>query len=141
MTPLEQLKTRINRNGDINDPATVRPLVSLEEFFEGNDDAGSIGYNLPDPPKPSEFYTLFKEIRNRKNVSDVLVEVLDQSMPDEWPSAETVWIISSAPADVVSTWLPEEFAADDVWDGWTDHIKREPYDVPPGMKAIGLWWD
>ena len=46
MTKLDNLKTRINRNGDINDPAVPRPLVTLEEFFEGNDDYGSIGYNF-----------------------------------------------------------------------------------------------
>ena len=32
---------RINRNGDINDTATPNPLVTLAEFFEGNNDPGS----------------------------------------------------------------------------------------------------
>jgi hypothetical protein len=75
------LVERINRNGDVNEPATPRPLLTLEEFFEGNDDFGSIGYNLPDQPSPAEFYSLLKEIRNRTDVADVRIEVLDHPDP------------------------------------------------------------
>jgi hypothetical protein len=61
----EWLLERVNRDGDINDFSVARPLVGLEEFFEGNDDYGSIGYNFyPDQPAPSEFYALFKGIRD-----------------------------------------------------------------------------
>jgi len=142
MTPLERLNERISRAGNINDPAAIRPLVSLEEFFEGNDDYGSIGYNFyPDQPAPNEFYALFKSIRSQPDVANILVEVCQQEMPDEWPSTDTVWIITSAPADRVATWLGERFQADEIFDGWTDHVRREDYEIPPGMKPIGLWWD
>jgi hypothetical protein len=46
MTPLETLARRINRDGDINDRETPRPLLTLEEFLKGNSDYGSIGYNF-----------------------------------------------------------------------------------------------
>jgi len=47
----KRLLERINRNGDINYDIVPRPLVTLEEFFEGNKDYGSIGYNFyPDQP-------------------------------------------------------------------------------------------
>jgi len=142
MTSLERLKERIFRAGDINDPATARPLVSLEEFFDGNDDFGSIGYNFyPDQPAPSDFYELFKRIRSRPEVANVLVEVCQQEMPEEWPSTDTVWIITSASAGTVAKWLGERFQADDIFDGWTEHVQREPYQLPPGMKPIGIWWD
>ncbi len=142
MTPLERLQERIARAGDLADLATPRPLVSLEEFFEGNDDHGSIGYNFyPDQPAPSEFFEVFKRIRSRPEVSDVRVELCQHETPDEWPSTDTVWIITSAPISEVKTWLGERFHADDIFDGWTDHVRREPYAVPPGMKPIGIWWD
>jgi len=141
-SPLQRLKERIYRNGDINDPATPRPLVSLEEFFEGNNDGGSIGYNFyPDQPEPREFYDLFRKVRSRPEVAEVLVEVCQHEMPDEWPSTDTVWVVTSAPAATVASWLGERFRADEIFGGWTDHVRREPYDVPAGMKAIGLWWD
>jgi hypothetical protein len=141
--PPQHLIERINRSGDINDPNTPRPLVTLEEFFEGNDDYGSIGYNFSPPlPAPSEFYELFRQIRQRPDVSDVLVEVSQQEMPDEWPSTDTVWIITSAAEADVLDWLGKRFAPDDkLWIGWTEHLKREPYAVPPGMRPIGVWWD
>lgn len=63
MTPLERIVERIGRVGDVNEPGTPKPLVTLEEFFDGNEDPGSIGYNLPDPPAPQELYELFKRIR------------------------------------------------------------------------------
>ena len=142
MTPLERLKERIAPAGDLGDLAALRPLVSLEEFFEGNDDYGSIGYNFyPDQPAPSEFFAVFKQIRSRSGVADVRVEVCQHENPDDWPSTDTVWIITSAPAAEVATWLGKRFLADEIFDGWTDHVRREAYPVPPGMKPIGIWWD
>jgi hypothetical protein len=141
--PPQPLLERISRNGDINDPSTPRPLVTLEEFFEGNDDYGSIGYNFGRPqPAPAEFYALFQQIRDRPDVSDVLVEVSQHEMPDEWPSTDTVWIITSSVESDVLAWLGDRFAPDDqLWIGWTDHKTREPYAVPSGMRPIGVWWD
>ncbi len=43
---LERLMKRINRNGNIKDRTTPRPLLTLEEFFIGNNDHASIGYNF-----------------------------------------------------------------------------------------------
>jgi hypothetical protein len=142
MNELDRLMARINRNGDINDVNVPRPLVTLEEFFEGNDASGSIGYNFyPDQPAPSEFYQLFKAIRDRSTVTNVLVEVSQQEMPEEWPSTDTVWILTSSSLEEVSFWLGERFRADELWDGWTDHIVREPIDVPSGVRPVGVWWD
>jgi len=137
-----RLLTRINRNGSIDDPNTPRPLVTLEEFFEGNGDYGSIGYNFyPDQPAPSEFYDLFKSIRDKPDVADVRVEVKDLEDPDEWPSTDTVWIITSASPDDIAGWLGERFHADDILIGFPGTQQAEPYDVPDGMRAIGVWWD
>ena len=142
MTALEKLKARINRNGDVNDPDVPRPIVTLEEFFEGNSEYGSIGYNFyPDQPAPSEFYEVFKQIRERPDVADVLVEVSQQEMRDEWPSTDTVWILTSASLQEVALWLGERFQADELWDGWTDHLVREPVDVPLSYRPVGVWWD
>ena len=48
MTPPSSLVTRVNSHGYINQLSLPRPLLTLEEFFEGNDNYGSIGCNLPD---------------------------------------------------------------------------------------------
>lgn len=140
--PRSKLLAHIARFGDINDPDGVRPLVALEEFFQGNDDLGSIGYNFyPDQPTPSEFFSLFRGIRARDDVADVRVEIAAHDDPEAWPTSETVWIISSAtPADVAS-WLGERFAADELHDGFPSDQAYEPLTIPEGMRAIGVWWD
>ncbi len=133
---------RINRDGDFNDFATPRPLVTLEEFFEGNDDLGSIGYNFyPDQPRPAEFYELFKKIRDKPEVADVRIAVMDLEEPDSWPATDNVWIITSASPEEMTAWMGERFRPDDIFDGFPTHYSLEPYDVPEGLRAIGVWWD
>jgi hypothetical protein len=142
MTPLETLIRRINRNGDINDLGTPRPLLTLEEFFEGNSDYGSIGYNFcPDQPSPSEFYTLFRSIRKQPDVAEVLVEVSQHEIASEWPSTDTVWIITTVSPDQVRAMLGERFQPDEIFEGWTEHVHREYYPIPEGMMPLGVWWD
>lgn len=140
MTPHQRIVERINWHGDINRPATPRPVLSLEEFFEGNDDPGSIGYNLNPPVGPQHFYQLLKGIRDRPDVADVLVEVTQHEAPAEWPSSDTIWVITSAAPDEVQEWMGDCYG-DDVYDGWVSDRTREPYQIPPSMRAVGIWWD
>ena len=96
---------------------------------------------LPTSLPPSEFYALFQKVRNRPNVTDVLVEVSQHEAPNEWPSADTIWIITSAAPEEIRGWLGERFQPDEVFNGWADDIQRENYAVSAPMKPVGLWWD
>ena len=142
MNSLSKLMERVNAQGDINDPDTPRPLVTLEEFFEGNNDYGSIGYNFyPDQPSPSEFYEVFRSIASKPEVFDVRVEVQDQIDSEDWPSTDTIWIITSVGSEEIDPWLGERFRGDDYIVGFPDSYPIEDYEIPDGMKAIGVWWD
>lgn len=139
MTPRDRLLAII---GDINDFSRPRPLVTLEEFFEGNKDPASIGYNLPDPPEPGEFYKLLVEIRKRPGVGDVRIEVKDLEDPDGWPSADTIWVVTTALPQEVRSWFPRRFAPDAVLDGFErSALPVEDYSTPKGMRAVGIWYD
>jgi hypothetical protein len=140
MTPLERITERANRNGDVNDPETPLPLLSLAEFFEGNDVVGSIGCNLTPTPKPSEFYQLLKRVAARPDVADVRVQVTMFDGP-EWPFSDTVWIITSATPEEVRDWFEEVVRPDECWRGWTEGVTFEPCSVPPGMDPVACWWD
>ena len=130
------------RIGDINDFSRPRPLVTLEEFFEGNDDPGSIGYNLADPPEPREFYELLRQLRDREDVRDVRIEVMDLEDPEGWPLTDTIWIITSAPPDTVRSWFPKRLAPSEMLDGFAESVREiEAYEVPPGLRAVGAWYD
>lgn len=140
MTRMDARDRLLRRIGDINDFSRPRPLVTLAEFFEGNTDPASIGYNLPDPPAPAEFHRILSAIARRPEVADVRVEVKDLEDPDGWPSTDTIWIFTSAPAGIVRAWFPEQVAPDDVTVGRLD-ASVEPYPVPSGTHAVRAWYD
>jgi len=132
----------LDRIGDINDFSKPRPLVTLAEFFEGNNDYASIGYNLLDSPSPQEWYQLLKDIAKRADVADIRIEVKDLEDPSGWPSTDTIWIITTASPEQVQTWLPERVAPDEIVDGFDESASpAERYELPAGHRALGLWYD
>ena len=129
------------RIGDINNFDLPRPVVSLEEFFEGNDDWGSIGYNLPDPVSPQDFYRILQSIRDRPDVADVLIEVKDLEDPEGWPSTDTIWVVTSTSRDELDQMIPDNIKPDDWLSYPPEHTSMEPISVPSGMQAYGIWYD
>jgi hypothetical protein len=140
MTPLERITERVQRNGDVNDGATPVPLLTLAEFFDGNDVIGSIGCNLSPMPHPAEMYELLKRIAARPDVADVRVQITMFDDPD-WPFSDVVWVITSAAPQIVSAWFDEAVRPDACWLGWTEGLVFEPCQVPPGMRPVACWWD
>ena len=140
MTPLDRITERVNRRGDVNDPATPRPLLTLAEFFEGNDVIGSIGCNIIPTPKPAEFYDALKKIAARPDVAEVLVQVAMLDTP-EWPFSDVIWIITSAQSNEVMQWFDESIRPDECAAGWITEIPIEHYPVPLGMQPVACWWD
>lgn len=141
MTPLDRITERVNRQGDVNDARTPRPLLKLVEFFDGNNCVGSIGCNLTPTPKPADFYSLLARIASRPDVGDVRIQVTMFDDPETWPFSDTVWVITSAAPEQVASWFTEEERPDECWSGWTDGVEFEPCPIPPGMSAVACWWD
>jgi hypothetical protein len=83
----KELIERIKQRG-LPSPDRPMPLVTLEEFFVGNDDYGSIGCNLTPMLGPRFFFERLKFILSQANVQDVLVEVAEvvEEDPATWPS-------------------------------------------------------
>jgi hypothetical protein len=140
MTPLERISERVRRLGDPDDPGTPRPLLSIEEFFGGNEHVGSIGCNLPAEPAPAQFLALFEVFARRHDVKDVRVRITAFDDPS-WPFSDTVYVMTTAEPDVVLSWFPEELAPDEVWEGFLEGEACEPYAVPEGCRAVACWWD
>lgn len=137
---LERITERVSRNGDVNEPTTTRPLLTLEEFFEGNEFAGSIWCNLSSAPEPEQVFEILKGIRSRSNVADVRIEVTMFDDPD-WPFSDCIWVITSATPEEVQTWFDDDFAPDDVWSGWNSDRTFEHVEVPTGMQPVGCFYD
>ena len=127
---------------DTQEQPEPRPVVSVEDFFEGNEDLDSIGCNLIDHPGIPKFYEVLKGIRAKDNVQDVLIEIseIDEEFLD-WPFSETVYILTSASKEEVGKWM-EPLQPDEIFEGWG--FKKAPSAAPKlrnGMKVLGVWWD
>ena len=132
----------LDRIGNINDFSRPRPLVTLAEFFQGNNDYESIGYNLPDSPPPREWYDILEAVAKRPEVSDVRIEVKDLEDPNGWPSTDTVWIITTASPEEVRRWMPDRIVPDDIIEGFESASSPvERYEMPAGYRAVGVWYD
>jgi hypothetical protein len=140
MKPPDSLRRRVELAGPIADMGVPRPLLTLEEFFEGNDEYGSIGCNLPDCPMPREFYEVFKEIRRGPCVADVRVEIRSWDDPGDWPFSDTIWVITSLGWHDIQQCLGRRLHADAIRVGWPDY-PIEAVEVPTGTQPIGVWWD
>ncbi|MDX2411403.1 MAG: hypothetical protein QNK34_05550 [Woeseiaceae bacterium] len=140
MSALESITERVNRNGHPDDPDTPRPLLTLAEFFEGNNVAGSICCNLFPCPEPHQVYEILGEIEQRDDVDVIYVQITAFDDPD-WPFSDTVWVVTSAGSDEVASWVPEEISPDEVWDNWIDSQPYESVSIPSGMQPIAIWWD
>lgn len=139
LNALERITERVNRLGHPDERDTPRPLLSVDEFFDGNDEVGSIGCNLVDPPSPEVFHKLFRDIAARSDVADIRVQVTAFDMP-EWPFTDTVYIMTTCSAAEVMSWFPEALRPDETWRGFVDQA-YEPYEVPTGFHPVACWWD
>ncbi|HZP65840.1 MAG TPA: hypothetical protein VFB32_05985, partial [Rudaea sp.] len=88
------------------------PLVTVHDFFDGNQDSHSLGANAADGARPSleACHKILAEIDARENVQAVLVaidETPDPSEPSDdelWPSSDMIYILTSARRGDVERW-------------------------------------
>jgi hypothetical protein len=117
------------------------PLVTLEEFFVGNDDFGSIGCNLTPMLGPQFFFEKLKLVRSLPNVQDVLVDVMEVEENDlsMWPFSDTVYIFTDAPVDDVQGWTAA-LQPDSVEPASTVGKPNCP-EMKSGYNCFSIWWD
>jgi hypothetical protein len=137
----ESLMALVRRNL-VAAPADAVSVVSLESFFDGNRDQGSIGCNLSPHPGLDRFRDILTRLRNNPNVQDVLVEIDDVSDPSCWPFSGAVHVFTSlSAADLAS------LAADLRPEEPLDEKSFVPHNIVglpsprPGMRRLSLWWD
>lgn len=121
--------------------ADAEVVVSLEDFFIGNDDLGSIGCNLGDEqPSVQEFFETLKKIRSKSQVQDVLVRIYAYDDPDSWPYTDTVYVLASAPLNEVEAWVAP-LHPDEVHAEWMYGKPDAAPESQKGIRPYSVWWD
>ena len=141
MTVRDALIAKVRAQG-LPDGEGPLPVVSVEEFFTGNDDMGSIGCNLVDHPGVDSFYRLLREIRARPDVQDVLVGIyeVEEGDPSMWPFSERVYVLTSASVDEIRELLAP-LDPDEVFEGWMGDKPSAAPSVAEPNKVVTAWWD
>ena len=115
-------------------------IVSVERFFDGNDDLGSIGCNLLDHPGVDKFRDILIGLLRRPDVEGVyaLISELD---PGEgcWPFTDTVLVFGTIAAvelrNILSPLQPDEVGPE------------AAFGIPPFLlekhhsPVLAAWWD
>jgi hypothetical protein len=116
-------------------------VVSLEDFFTGNVDRGSIGCNLGKSQPPIQtFFQVLRDIRSRPGVQDVLVRVCEFDDPTSWPYSDTVYVLASAPLEEVQQWVAP-LTPDEVYAEWMYGPPPKAPPLKPGVTPYSIWWD
>ncbi len=119
--------------------AGPRVLVTRQEFFEGNDDVGSIGCNLLPHPGVDTFGNVFSQIESLPGVDAVyfaITELIDEE--GMWPFTDTACIVTDLPSSAFSSLLeplmPSEIEA-------SKERFVNPPQLPARYRLVQAWWD
>jgi hypothetical protein len=118
----------------------VPQVVSVKQFFDGNDDLGSIGCNLDDHPGVETFREALERVERRPDVEAVVLAISELD-PGEgcWPFVDTVLVAGTISPDELHSELSEL---------QPDEIRTaEEYQVPEIVtrrfksSCLVAWWD
>ena len=116
------------------------PFVSIERFFDGNRDEGSIGCNLLPHPGLDAFRDVLVGLTRRSDVEAVYGQVAEIDPGDGlWPFVDTVFVVGAIDAGELARLL-EPLAPDEV-------ASAAETMIPPRLRAahrgpvLYAWWD
>jgi hypothetical protein len=121
-------------------PESSGQVVPIAEFFDGNDDPGSIGCNLDPHPGVDVFRDVLTGLLRRPDVEAVYAQISELDPGEEsWPFTDTVLVAGKISADdlrnAVSSLQPDEVG------------DADQYGVAPSLAArhgsdvLVVWWD
>jgi hypothetical protein len=117
-------------------------LVSIEEFFDGNDDVGSIGCNLLEHPGILAFRGTLENLAKRNDVETILARITELDPgADNWPFCDTIFFIGTVSVDDLWAELadlqPDEVGTSDDLVVPDTLASKNPKNLP----VLVAWWD
>ncbi len=144
MDPRKQLLEKLEALDALDDAHF--PVVTLDEYFTGNDQEESIAPNQWEYGRPPirEIHAHFQAIAQRPDVQGVYVGLhQDWSMAlecDDWPAAENIHVISSVRQETAEQWL-EGLEADGLIVGWPYGKHAAAPEPGAGFHIYTVCWD
>lgn len=115
-------------------------VVSLEDFFDGNNDRASIRPNIHiDQPSPQEFYQKLSELKKSEKVEDILIRIQDVEDLD-WPFTDTVYIISELTMEELKAKLTD-LKPDEIYEEWMYGKPINTPEIKSEFSIFSVWWD
>ena len=115
-------------------------IVPIEEFFDGNDDAGSIGCNLSDHPGIDAFREQLTGLVSRPDVEAVYARISELNPGDDsWPFTDTVFVVGSISSEILRE-LVEPLQPDEIGEAsqfGVPSIITQQHKAP----SQAIWWD
>lgn len=119
-----------------------RPVVTLEQFFGGNEDPTSIGKNVDPHPGVGAFREKLLALRARKDVQAVLLAITNDRGDDVWPESDTVYVLTSATEDDILDFVAE-LGPDSVTEHDADALPFALARLPmpeAWYRVLTIWW-
>lgn len=115
-------------------------LVPIEEFFDGNDDLGSIGCNLIHHPGIETFRKTFDALKSRPDVEAIYAHISElDAGPTCWPFSDTIIVFGRIAAKELKRALAP-LEPDEV--GPVVEFNVEPQILARhSAPALVAWWD
>lgn len=116
-------------------------VVTVEDFFDGNDDLSSLGSNLSPHPGLDRFRDLLLDVRSRSEVAELVIAIwdMDDRPNGDWPHADKVYLATSADEATVAEWFAP-LEPDDIWEVQADTLRPQP-ELEAGYRLLAVWWD
>jgi hypothetical protein len=115
-------------------------LVSIDRFFDGNDDEGSIGCNLMEHPGVDVFRQTFERLKRHAGVRAIYAQITELDPgEDSWPFTDTVVIVGSISPEELQEALAS-LEPDEVGLGSPDFLSPALSDADKS-EALVAWWD
>lgn len=121
-------------------PDSCGQVVPISEFFDGNDDLGSIGCNLEPHPGLDRFREVLTGLLKRSDVQAVYAQISELD-PGEgtWPFTDTVLVAGKISVDslkaAVGSLQPDE-VGDSTQFGVAPSVAERH-----GSPVLVVWWD
>lgn len=136
-----KLAARLTPYGELDQSQKVSPALTIEEFFDGNLDEGSIGCNLDPHPGIGAFRATFEALLVKAKAIDVRFPIVEWIEGLDWPFTDKAIVITKLDPDEIKD-LVGQLTPDEV--GFLDESAIKSFDglkVPGDFRAVLIWWD